>query len=75
MAQLNKLFKNNPTDSVLWVDTSEKEGVFLFTFDGEKYFNLFRDYPHELSAEQKIFLIKKTHFGLTFSVIEPRINP
>lgn len=66
MAQLNKLFKNNPTDSVLWVDTSEKEGVFLFTFDGEKYFNLFRDYPHELSAEQKNIFDKENPFWADF---------
>lgn len=28
----------------------------LFTFDGEKIFNLFRDYPNALtSAEKKLF--------------------
>lgn len=36
-----------------WVENPDKIGEMLFTFDGEKIFNLFRDYPHELSEEQK----------------------
>ena len=53
MAQSNKFYKENPDDSVWWVDTSESDGLFLFSFDGKKIFNLFRDYPHELTPEQK----------------------
>ena len=36
-----------------WIDTPDMTGVHLFTFDGEKVFNLFRDYPQELTKEQK----------------------
>lgn len=36
-----------------WIDNPEQKGEFLFTFDGNRVFNLFRDYPHELSVEQK----------------------
>jgi hypothetical protein len=38
---------------VTWIENPDRIGEMLFTFDGEKIFNLFRDYPHELSAEQK----------------------
>lgn len=36
-----------------WLENPEKIGEMLFTFDGERVFNLFRDYPHELTTEQK----------------------
>ena len=45
---------NNITNNkVKWLRTPERKGEFLFTFDGERVFNLFRDYPHELTVEQK----------------------
>ena len=53
MAQLNKLFKNDPTDQIWWVDTSDKDGSFVFTFAKKKYFNMFSDYPNKLTSEQK----------------------
>ena len=53
MVQLNKLFKNEPSDVIWWVDTSDRDGEFVFTFDKETYFNMFADYPQKLTTEQK----------------------
>lgn len=53
MAQSNKFYKNNPTDAIWWVDTSDRDGVWEFSFDKKKVFNMFRDYPHKLTQEQK----------------------
>ena len=36
-----------------WVNDPDTVGEMLFTFDGERIFNLFRDYPHELTPKQK----------------------
>ncbi len=36
-----------------WVDNPESVGERLFTFDGKKIYNLFRDYPFALSSEEK----------------------
>lgn len=44
--------KKDPVQCV-WVDNPERIGEMLFTFDGKQIFNLFRDYPHELTADQK----------------------
>jgi hypothetical protein len=44
---------NSMTPKVKWLRNPKRKGEFLFTFDGERIFNLFRDYPHELTAEQK----------------------
>lgn len=53
MAQSNKFYKNNPTDVIWWVDDPESVGEWLFSFDKKKIFNMFADYPHELTPEQK----------------------
>lgn len=36
-----------------WIENPEKIGERNFTFDGKTIFNLFRDYPHALTDEQK----------------------
>lgn len=38
---------------VQWLRNPEQKGQFLFTFDGKRVYNLFRDYPHALTAEEK----------------------
>lgn len=49
----NKFYKENQNDKIYWVDTPDQVGVFLFSFDREKVFNLFEDYPYNLTSEQK----------------------
>ena len=34
--QNNKFYKENPSDLVWWVDTSDQDGLFLFSFDKER---------------------------------------
>ena len=67
MAQSNKLFKNDPNDSIWWVDNAEDvKGEFVFTFDKEHFFNLFSDYPEKLTAEQKKVFDKENPFWADF---------
>mgnify|MGYP003541372225 CR=1 FL=1 len=49
-----------------WIKKPEQKGEFLFTFDGKKVFNLFSDYPHELTAEQKMEFDEKNPFWADF---------
>lgn len=46
-------YKNNDTDKIWWKDNPDVVGEWVFSFDKETEFNMFRDYPHELTAEQK----------------------
>lgn len=45
--------KRSPEEKVWWVDTGDMVAMFLFSFDKKEVFNLFRDYPHKLTPEQK----------------------
>ena len=50
-------YKNKKTDKIFWVQNKNwqdiKIGEFLFSFDKKTIFNLFQDYTHKLSPEQK----------------------
>ena len=46
-------YKENPNSKVYWVDDPENVGVMEFSFDKKQVFNLFEDYPHALTKEQK----------------------
>lgn len=49
----HKFYKNSKTDKIFWIDTSDRVGEWLFSFDKKKIYNMFRDYPYKLSAEEK----------------------
>ena len=62
-----KLFKNEPSDKIWWVDNGEEsKGEFVFTFDKIKYFNMFADYPHKLTPEQKKIFDKENPYWADF---------
>lgn len=48
----NNWYKNNESDLVWWKDTPDNVGEWVFSFDKKQEFNLFADYPHNLTAEQ-----------------------
>ena len=52
----NKWFKNKETDSIWWLENKDDVGEHVFSFDKKTKYNLFRDYPYNLTPEQrKIF--------------------
>lgn len=46
-------YKNNEGDTVFWVDNVDDVGEYLFSFDKKKTYNLFTDYPHNLTEEER----------------------
>lgn len=48
----DRWYKNNTDDKIWWKDT-DSVGEWLFSFDKKQVFNMFADYPHNLSPEQK----------------------
>lgn len=59
-------YKENSTDQIWWVDTSDKDGEFLFSFDKKQVFNLFENYPHNLTPEQKEIFDKENPYWKDF---------
>lgn len=57
MAESKRFFyKENKRDVIWWVDNEDVIGVREFSFDKKKIYNLFADYPHNMTAEEvKIF--------------------
>ena len=62
----NNFYKNNDTDQIWWVDNPEKIGEHLFTFDKKKIYNLFEDYPYNLTKEQKEIFDKENPYWTDF---------
>ena len=45
--------KTDESKRVTWIIDRNQKGEFKFTFDGKRIFSLFRDYPYELTPQQK----------------------
>ena len=51
---------------ITWLDTSEKDGEWLFSFDKKKIFNMFKDYPQNLTKKQKEIFDKENPYWAEF---------
>jgi hypothetical protein len=61
-------YKNNDTDKIWWKDISDRVGEWVFSFDKVKEYNMFADYPHNLTAEEiEIFDKENPHWAEFFS--------
>lgn len=45
-------YKNEKKDKIWWKETSDTIGEFIFSFDKKKEYNLFADYPHNMSPKE-----------------------
>ena len=52
MSSDDRWYKNNTDDKIWWKDT-DSVGEWLFSFDKKQVFNMFADYPHNMTPEQK----------------------
>ena len=66
MEQSNNWIKNDSNDSIWWLDNSDRIGEWVFSFDKKETFNLFSDYPHKLSPEQKAIFDKENPYWADF---------
>lgn len=66
MAIEYKFYKENDTDTIWWVENPERIGEWLFSFDKEKIFNMFADYPWKLSQKEKVIFDKENPYWADF---------
>lgn len=48
-----RFYKEKAHHKIWWVKNDGLIGVFEFSFDKKKIYNLFRDYPFKLTKEEK----------------------
>ena len=68
MSNSEKWYKINEDDKVWWLD-DDRVGEMVFSFDREKMFNLWEDYPNNLTDEQRKTLEKEN--PILTSLIQP----
>lgn len=59
-------YKENENDSIWWVNDLDTKGEFLFSFDKKKIYNLFADYPYNLTKEEKVIFDKENPYWAEF---------
>ena len=59
-------YKENEADIIWWLDTSDMDGEFIFSFDKQTAFNMFTDYPQKLTPEQKDIFDKENPYWADF---------
>ena len=59
-------YRKDENSEVWWVANTGKFGMHLFTFDKEKLYNLFQDYPYKLSDEELEIFDKYEPFWADF---------
>lgn len=50
--ELGDWYQDTPSDKVWWREVINAKGLFLFSFDQVKIYNLFSDYPEKLTSEE-----------------------
>lgn len=66
MVKFMRFYKQKEEDKIYWVDNVETIGEHLFTFDKKKIYNLFADYPQNLTQEEKEIFDKENPFWCDF---------
>ena len=51
--EIYEYYKKHKGDKVFWVSHYDVRGELLISFDGKTMFNLWQDYPDNLTKEQK----------------------
>lgn len=59
-------FKQNKDDIIWWVDTSDVDGDWLFSFDKKKIYNMFSDFPQKLTEEEVKIFVKENPYWADF---------
>lgn len=61
----NDFYKENSTDKIWW-KKSDEVGVWEFSFDKRKIYNMFRDYPHNMTKKEVALFDRENPFWADF---------
>lgn len=63
---MGNFHKDDKTSKVWWVERIDSVGEFLFSFDRKKIYNLFADYPHNLTEDEIEIFDKENPYWADF---------
>lgn len=61
----DKFYKENENDRIWWVKT-EAVGTWEFSFDKQKIYNMFADFPQKLTKEEVRIFIEENPYWADF---------
>lgn len=59
-------YKEDENSKIWWVEELGAKGRHLFSFDQKKVYNLFADYPHNMTSEEVAAFDKENPFWADF---------
>ena len=59
-------YKESEELKIWWIDKIDVRGEFLFSFDKKKIYNLFADYPHNMTKKEVEIFNKENPFWKDF---------
>lgn len=60
-------YKEFPSSKIWWLDNWYQYGEYVFSFDKKKNYNLFADYPHNMTKEEvEIFNLENPYWRKFF---------
>ena len=62
----SRLSKQNKNNKIWWIDDLDSIDKHMFSFDKIKIFNLFADYPYNLTPEEKEIFDKENPYWKDF---------
>lgn len=64
--ELGEWYKDEPWHQIWWLEVLNEKGLWLFSFDKEKIYNLFEDYPDRMSEEEVAIFDREQPFWADF---------
>ncbi len=59
-------YKKNENDTIWWIENPDTIGEHLFSFDKKKIYNLFKDYPYNLTVQEVEIFDKENPYWANF---------
>lgn len=59
-------YKDDEDDQIWWLDNGDIKGDIIFSFDKEKRYNLFSDYPYNMTQKEIEIFDKENPFWANF---------
>lgn len=59
-------YKENEASKIWWIDKLDTVGEYLFSFDKKKIYNLFVDYPHNMTDKEVEIFDKENRYWKEF---------